>query len=199
VIASLRGTVAGRSGGAVIVDVNGVGYLVHASGRTLEGLGPVGAEATLTVLTQVREDAITLYGFSGADERDVFLMLTSVQGVGAKSALSMLTALGADGVLAALVAEDKAAITRADGVGPKIAARLVTELRDKAAAIAPALSARPGAASGDDEARAALVQLGFGKAEAAQLVEAAKRLSPAPQGTAALIGACLRISGGRQA
>ena len=137
-IASLRGLVEGRTRNAVIVDVQGVGYLAHASARTLDSLGAVGSEVRLVVVTQVREDAITLYGFIDSEERDVFLMLTSVQGVGPRIALALLSIMAPDEVLAAILAGDRAALARADGVGPRLATRIASELRDKAEAAAPA-------------------------------------------------------------
>lgn len=153
-----------------VIDVGGVGYLVFCSTRTLATLPPAGG-ATLLIETQVREDAISLYGFSAAAERDWFRLLTTVQGVGAKVALGILSALSPDELIAAIARQDKGALTRAPGVGPKLAVRLATELRDKAAAM-------PGGGGGAvlagialprghvGDALSALTNLGYRRAEA---------------------------------
>ena len=204
-IASLRGVVAGRSGNSVIVDVNGVGYLVQVSERTLAAVGGLGDGVFLVVETQVREDAITLIGFPDVEERDVFRMLTSVQGVGSRIGLAILSVLTPEEVLAALVNDERRALTQANGVAQKLATRLVTELRDKAAAMAPAVAAGvimlPGRAhSGDeDAARAALTTLGFSKTEVQQYVGYVMSLPNPPSGTSALVTACLKVAGQRAA
>ncbi len=127
-IGKLSGVVDSLDEEGLVLDVNGVGYLVAASARTLRALPPVGAPVALLIETQVREDAIRLYGFLTAGERDWFRLLQSVQGVGAKVALGILGALTADALSAAIARQDKAMMTRAPGVGPKLAARLVLEL-----------------------------------------------------------------------
>src|SRR5579871_3469767 len=129
-IARLSGRVDSIGDTSCVIDVGGVGYLVFCSSRTLGAL-PEGVTTLLTEM-QVREDAITLYGFATAAEREWFRLLTTVQGVGAKVALAILSALSPDQLIAAISAQDKAALTRAPGVGPKLAVRLVTELREKA-------------------------------------------------------------------
>ena len=134
-IGKLSGVVDSLDEDGLILDVNGVGYLVAASARTLRALPPVGQPAALLIETQVREDAIRLYGFLTAGERDWFRLLQSVQGVGAKVALGILGALTADALSAAIARQDKAMMARAPGVGPKLAARLVLELKDKAPAL----------------------------------------------------------------
>ncbi len=134
-IGKLSGVVDSLDEDGIILDVNGVGYLVAASARTLRTLPPVGQPAALLIETQVREDAIRLYGFLTAGERDWFRLLQSVQGVGAKVALGILGALTADALSAAIARQDKAMMARAPGVGPKLAARLVLELKDKAPAL----------------------------------------------------------------
>ncbi len=134
-IGKLSGVVDSLDEEGLVLDVNGVGYLVAASARTLRVLPPVGAPVALLIETQVREDAIRLYGFLTAGERDWFRLLQSVQGVGAKVALGILGALTADALSAAIARQDKAMMTRAPGVGPKLAARLVLELKDKAPAL----------------------------------------------------------------
>lgn len=176
-IGKLSGTIDSISGDAAIVDVNGVGYVVHASNRTLGQLGGSGALVSLLIETQVREDAINLYGFADKSERDWFRLLTTVQGVGAKVALAILGVLSPDQLSLAIAAQDKAAITRAPGVGPKLGARIVAELKDKAGSVANDLSAdavrgaalngtgKPGAAPSDD-AVSALVNLGYRRSEA---------------------------------
>ncbi len=166
-IAKLRGLVEAIESGSCIVDVSGVGYLVFCSTRTLSVL-PNAGMATLLIETQVREDAIALYGFATGAERDWFRLLTTVQGVGAKVALGILSALSPDQLIAAIVAGDKAALTKAPGVGPKLAIRILTELSGKAGAMPgggalPVALAPTGAAA---DALSALTNLGYRRAEA---------------------------------
>ncbi len=166
-IARLRGTVETIDAASCVIDVNGVGYLVHASTRSLGALDQ-GASVTLLIETVVREDAILLHGFITAAERDWFRLLTTVQGVGARVALGILSALSPDQLIAAIATQDKAAISRAPGVGPKLALRLVTELREKAGAMpggtaAPAPLKRQGHAP---DALSALLNLGYRRPEA---------------------------------
>lgn len=130
-IAKLRGLVDEVNDGSCVLDVGGVGYLVFCSSRTLGALPETGL-VTLLIEMQVREDAMTLYGFMYPAEREWFRLLTTVQGVGAKVALGLLSFLSADQLIAAISTSDKATLTRAPGVGPKLAIRLVTELREKA-------------------------------------------------------------------
>ena len=171
-IASLRGVVESAGEDWVVIDVSGVGYLVFCSGRTLSGLPATGEAVRLHIETHVREDHIHLYGFSEHAERSWFRMLTTVQGVGAKVALAILSALSLDELLQAVAAQDKSSIVRANGVGPKLAARIVTELKDKAGAIAlpafaPAASAPATPVNGvSEEAVSALVNLGFTRSDA---------------------------------
>ncbi len=173
-IAKLKGVVDAIDDGGAVIDVNGVGYLVSASSRTLRDL-VVGQPATVLVETIVREDAIALYGFLDTAERDWFRILTTVQGVGARVALSILSTLSPDEIARAIAAGDKASLSRPAGVGPKLAARLATELKDKAAAfgVAPAPArAReadapaPAAGSVNEDAVSALVNLGYRRVEA---------------------------------
>ncbi len=172
-IARLKGIVESLDGDSAVIDVNGVGYLVAASARTLRDL-VVGGPATLLVETIVREDAIALYGFLATAERDWFRILTTVQGVGARVALSILSTLAPDEIARAIAAQDRATLSRPAGVGPKLAARLATELKDKAAAfgIAPAAKGEeagaPAAPSGsvNEDAVSALVNLGYRRVEA---------------------------------
>lgn len=120
---------------SLILDVGGVGYVILASSRTLSSIGQVGDTASLLITTNVREDAITLYGFADALEKQWFALLTSVQGVGAKAAMAILAACPADQLNFAIASQDKAVFTRASGVGPKLATRILTELKDKAGKI----------------------------------------------------------------
>ena len=171
-IAKLKGMVDSVDTDRAIIDVGGVGYLVSASARTLRDLA-VGAPVTVLVETIVREDAIALYGFLETAERDWFRILTTVQGVGARVALSILSTLSPDEIARAIAAQDRATLSRPGGVGPKLAARLVTELKDKAAAFGissptsktPESLAAP-AGSLDEDAVSALVNLGYRRVEA---------------------------------
>lgn len=179
-IAKLTGRIEGVEDGRCIVDVNGVGYLVQASTRTLAAL-PAGGVASLLIETHVREDAIVLYGFSESAERDWFRLLTTVQGVGAKVALSILSALSPRELIAVIQAGDRGGLTRAPGVGAKLAVRLLTELREKAGAMpagigfSPVLPAPVGGVEAD--ALSALVNLGYRRPEAqAAIGRAAERL-----------------------
>ena len=173
-IGRLRGIIEQVDEDSCVVDVNGVGYVVHASSRTLRELSP-GVEARLLVETVGREDAILLYGFIAAAERDWFRILTTVQGVGAKVALSLLSTLAPDELASTIVAQDKASLNRASGVGPKLAARLTTELKDKATqwGVTPGARATPANAnapaavpSANEDAISALVNLGYKRMEA---------------------------------
>src|SRR5919205_4677375 len=130
-IARLTGKLAEISADTAIIDVGGVGYLVHASSRTLEAIGPVGGDIVILTELQVREDAWTLFGFGSPVERDSFRALTSVQGVGGKVALAILSVLSPDELARAVAHGDKAMIGRANGVGPKLAARIANELQGK--------------------------------------------------------------------
>lgn len=132
-IGKLSGKLDSVHNGQAIIDVGGVGYVVACSAATIRSMGAVGNPVSLLIETQVREDAINLYGFADSLERDWFRLLNGVQGVGAKSALAVLSVLPPDTLARAIAAQDKATVTRADGVGPKLALRIVTELKDKAA------------------------------------------------------------------
>ncbi|MSO54249.1 MAG: Holliday junction branch migration protein RuvA [Rhodospirillales bacterium] len=179
-IAKLAGVIDSLSESSAIVDVGGVGYLVQASGRTLASLHQ-GQAASLLVETHLREDGIYLYGFRDRLERGWFRLLTQVQGVGPKVALSMLTVFSSDDLTHAIVASDAAALKRAPGVGAKLAARIVVELKDKIGAVdlgvVHPLAAREGE-TGDrrlHEAVSALVNLGYGAGEAMAAVARAAR------------------------
>lgn len=184
-IAKLRGTVDQLGEDWVILDVGGVGYLVHCPSGTLAAL-TVGQPAVLHVETQMREDGIKLFGFAAADERDWFRLLQTVQGVGGRVALGILSVLAPGPLLQAIAAQDRVALTRADGVGPKLATRILTELKDKAGGIALGQVARgvpaaPAAGGVNHDAVSALVNLGYGRSEAfAAVAAAAKQLGGAP-------------------
>ena len=191
-IGRLTGRVDHGDGEALIVDVAGVGYLVQASSRTAGRLEN-GRDATLLVETRVREDSIALYGFADAAERDWFRHLTGVQGVGGRVALALLSALTPDELATALLAEDRRALTRAEGVGPRLAARIVNELKGKAEMPAASLSV-PGAAGagGGDELLSALINLGYGRSEALTAAAAARRSLGEEAGFDDLVRASLR-------
>ncbi len=183
-IGKLKGIIDTYGEDFVIVDVGGVGYLVHCSSRTLQSLPAQGEAVTLAIETHVREDQIKLFGFATDMEREWFRLLQTVQGVGTKVALAILGTLKPSDLASAIALRDKAAITRAPGVGPKVAERVVTELKDKAPAYAsvdPAVIRLSGAV---DENRApkpiadavsALVNLGYGHPQAAAAIAAASR------------------------
>lgn len=213
-IARLRGIVDSVGDDWVVLDVNGVGYLVFCSGRTLARLPAPGGEAVLVVETHVREDHIHLYGFADTLERDAFRLLGTVQGVGAKVALALLSVVPADRLGTVLAAQDKAALTRAAGVGPKLAGRIVSELKDKATALGAAPGGRPAGVAGSDapgpggagpapgtadgavdDAVSALVNLGYGRADAWTAATAAAEALGADATPEALIGHALRDLG----
>lgn len=184
-IAKLTGKLDSIGRDHVVIDCGGVGYFVRCPARTLASLPAAGEVVSISVETLVREDAIDLYGFHDPAERDWFRLLMTVQGVGAKVALSLLSALSAGDLANAIANEDKATITRADGVGPKLATRLAVELKDKVATMAlgrgvptltpsvvPSLSGGNAAAA---DAVSALVNLGYRRPEAASAIEKAMK------------------------
>jgi holliday junction DNA helicase RuvA len=183
-IAKLAGTVDSVGPHGAVIDVGGVGYLTFCSTRTIARLPPPGAAVRLLIDTHVREDHIHLYGFIDAAERDWFRLLTTVQGVGARLALAILSVVLPEALLLAIAAQDKAVLTQADGVGPRLAARIVNELQNKVGGLAlmPAATsvvagdvvgiAGEGAAA---DAVSALVNLGYRRAEAFGAVAAASR------------------------
>jgi Holliday junction DNA helicase RuvA len=173
-IARLSGILAETSSDGAVIDVAGVGYLVHLSARTLDALGPVGGQVLVLTELQVREDAWTLFGFGSTVERDAFRALTSIQGVGGRLALAILSVLSPDELARAVVQEDKAMIGRANGVGPKLAARIANELQGKLGIVALGSTVpvpRGGAAA---DALSALGNLGFKPSEASAAVNAAQ-------------------------
>jgi Holliday junction DNA helicase RuvA len=175
-IAHLKGILTSTAADHAVIDVGGVGYFVGASARTLDALGAVGEGVTLHTEMLVGEDFLRLVGFATAIERDWFRLLTGVQGVGARVALAILSALAPDELSRAVAAQDKAMVARANGVGPKLAERIVRELKDRVGAVALGVSgAAPvaaGSAAGD--ALSALGNLGFRPAEASAAVAAAE-------------------------
>ncbi|TPG20525.1 Holliday junction branch migration protein RuvA [Sphingomonas koreensis] len=173
-IAHLKGRLATTGIDHAVIDVNGVGYLVAASSRTLAALGPVGEAVTVHTEMLVAEDSIRLMGFADADERDWFRLLTGVQGVGARVALAILSVLEPVDLARAIASQDKAMIGRANGVGPKLAERIVRELKDKVGGIALGGGAAAAPAVGvSADAISALLNLGFRPAEASAAVKAA--------------------------
>ncbi len=191
-IARLSGLLAETSSDTAVIDVGGVGYLVHLSGRTLGNLGPLGDDVLLLTELQVREDAWTLFGFGSAAERDSFRALTSIQGVGGRLALAILSTLSPEELARAVAQEDKAMIGRANGVGPKLAARIANELQGKLGVEAiggAAPTPRAGAAA---DALSALGNLGFKPAEASAAVNAAQDELGAEASLDALVRLALR-------
>jgi Holliday junction DNA helicase RuvA len=191
-IAHLKGRIEETGVDHVVIDVGGVGYLVGASSRTLAVLPPVGEAATLFTELLVGEDFLRLVGFARADERDWFRLLTGVQGVGARVALAILSTLEPADLSRAIAAQDKASVARANGVGPKLAERIVRELKDKAGGIVlgPAAAAQAIPAGASADAVSALLNLGFRPAEASSAVAAAE----AELGAGATLDALVRLA-----
>jgi holliday junction DNA helicase RuvA len=182
-IGKLKGVVDSYGEDFLILDVHGVGYLVQCSSRTLQALPSPGEAASLSIETQVREDAIRLFGFGDDAEREWFRLLLTVQGVGAKVALAILSAMGPGELASAVAGRDKAMLQRAQGVGARLAERLVTELKDKVPAfagvdpliarLAGALEQRTGLPQPVADAISALVNLGYGQPQASAAIAAA--------------------------
>jgi holliday junction DNA helicase RuvA len=174
-IGKLKGTIDSLAEDTVILDVHGVGYVVQCSARTLQKLPAAGEAATLAIETQMREDSIKLFGFLSEGDRHWFRLLLTVQGVGAKVALAIQTVLDATELAVAIASQDKAAVARAPGVGPKLAARIVAELKDKAPAFDAAAARLAGLDGGNrtaQDALSALVNLGYGRSQAAAAIAA---------------------------
>ena len=200
-IGKLKGVIDGYGEDFVVLDVGGVGYLVHCSSRTLQHLPAAGEAASLSIETHVREDMIRLYGFRSDAEREWFRLLQGVQGVGAKVALAILSVLELGALASAIASGDKASIARAPGVGPKLAARIAAEMKDKAPAfgpIDPLVASLSGAVddgkppTGVADAISALVNLGYGQPQASAAIAAALREAPEGAATPALIRLGLR-------
>ena len=201
-IAQLRGSIVSADGGSVVIDVAGVGYAVTVSGRTQGRLGTDGAAVTLLTEMQVREDSMTLFGFVDAVERDAFRLLITVQGVGAKAAMAILSVLTSDELATAIMAGDRAMVARADGIGPKLAQRVVNELAEKvgalptgAAAAMPSGTAAPGEDGAGADAMSALVNLGYGRAEAHAALQRARAGGADDGDLSGLIAAALQEMG----
>jgi len=195
-IGKLKGIIDSYGEDFIVLDVNGVGYLVQCSARTLQELPGVGQPTTLSIETYVREDQIRLFGFRTDVEREWFRLLQTVQGVGAKVALSVLGTLKPADLASAIAMRDRAMVARTPGVGPKVAERIVTELKDKAPAFAdldPAVIRLSGAIEDRRaptpvvDAVSALVNLGYGQPQAAAAVAAAARSAGEGADTARLI------------
>jgi holliday junction DNA helicase RuvA len=195
-IGKLKGIIDSYGEDSIILDVNGVGYLVHCSARTLQALPASGEAATLSIETYVREDQIKLFGFASDSEREWFRLLQTVQGVGAKVALAVLGTLKPSELASAIAMRDKAMVARTPGVGPKVAERIVTELKDRAPALADIDPAVVHLAGSLDEKRApkpvadavsALINLGYGQPQAAAAIAAASRAAGEGADTATLI------------
>jgi Holliday junction DNA helicase RuvA len=200
-IGKLKGIIDDYGEDGIVLDVNGVGYRVHCSPRTLQELPAKGQPATLAIETYVREDQIRLFGFSTEIEREWFRLLQTVQGVGAKVALAVLGTLKPADLASAIAMRDKAAVARAPGVGPKVAERIVTELKDKAPAYAVLDPAVVRLSAAVTERRApqpvadavsALVNLGYGQPQAAAAIAAAARSAGETADAARLIRLGLR-------
>ncbi|MDO5603859.1 MAG: Holliday junction branch migration protein RuvA [Paracoccus sp. (in: a-proteobacteria)] len=217
-IGRIAGVILHRAADHVLIDVRGVGYIVHISERTAAGLPPAGQAAALYTDLLVREDLLQLFGFPTLLEKEWHRLLTSVQGIGAKASLAVLGTLGAEGLGRAIALGDWSAVRRAPGVGPKLAQRVVLELKDKAPSVmalggvltvdagaplvapegppavapsVPAPAAAAPSAAAQSEALSALANLGYNPSEAASAVAVAASVEPAA-GTAALIRAALK-------
>jgi Holliday junction DNA helicase RuvA len=195
-IGKLKGIIDSYADDHIILDVNGVGYLVHCSARTLQALPSTGEPVVMAIETHVREDQIRLFGFLLDGEREWFRLLQTVQGVGTKVALSILGTLNPADLASAIALRDKAMVARAPGVGPKVAERIVTELKDKAPAYAeldPAVVRLSGeldarrAPQPVSDAVSALVNLGYGQPQAAAAIAAAARTAGEGADTKSLI------------
>jgi Holliday junction DNA helicase RuvA len=195
-IGKLKGIIDSYGDDHIILDVNGVGYLVHCSARTLQALPATGEPVVMAIETHVREDQIRLFGFLLDGEREWFRLLQTVQGVGTKVALSILGTLNPADLASAIALRDKAMVARSPGVGPKVAERIVTELKDKAPAYAeldPAVVRLSGeldarrAPQPVSDAVSALVNLGYGQPQAAAAIAAAARAAGEGADTKSLI------------
>lgn len=192
-IAKLRGILEASAADHAVIDVQGVGYLVAASSRTLQALGPVGGEVTIHTEMLVGDDFIRLIGFSSAGERDWFRLLGSVQGVGSKVALAILSTFETADLQTAIAASDTAMVARSPGVGPKLASRIVNELKDKVGGIAIASGGvAPVAGGAATDAVSALLNLGFKPAEASAAVAAAQSELGTDAGLDALVRTALK-------
>ena len=191
-IARLTGILAESASDHAVVDVQGVGYLVQASARTLQAIGPVGGDVRLFTEMQVREDSMTLFGFASAAERDWFRLLTGVQGVGGRVALAILSVLDSDELSRAIGSGDAAMVARANGVGPKLASRIVNELKGKVGGIAIGTPGVVTVAGAAQDAVSALINLGFKPADASNAVAKADEELGSGAGLDALVRVALK-------
>ena len=200
-IAKLSGLLDSTGLDWAIIDVNGVGYLISASTRTLRRLGSTGNAVSVHTEMWVSEDKMALYGFADIHERDWFRLLTTVQGVGARVALNILSVLAPDRLTSAIAAQDKTTLCEADGVGPKLAARILNELKDKVAMLATSpvaatqvqgTAAQPAVSTAVGDAVSALVNLGYKRIEAFTAVNKAAQSLGAEADVSALIRAGLK-------
>ena len=201
-IAQLRGSLVQIDETSVIIDVGGVGYAVTVSGKTRAGLGLADPAVTLLTDMQVREDSMTLFGFTAIQERDAFRLLVTVQGVGAKAAMAILSVLTPDELADAVMSGDRAMVARADGVGPKLAQRVVNELATKIGSLpvaATGMGESGGAAGGNGtvgvDAMSALVNLGYGRAEVHAALQRVRAGGASGDDLSALIAAALQELG----
>jgi Holliday junction DNA helicase RuvA len=201
VIGKLKGVVDSYGDDFVVIDVQGVGYVVHCSSRTLQNLPPIGEAASLAIETHVREDMIRLFGFRSDAEREWFRLLQSVQGVGAKVALGILSVLDPGSLATAIATSDKTSVARSPGVGPKLAQRIVAELKDRAPAFSPVDPTLIRLSGGVEASRvpapvsdavSALVNLGYAQSQAAAAVAAALKQAGDEAETKTLIRLGLR-------
>ena len=177
-IARLKGTIDEIGADWLVIDVSGVGYFVHCPARTINALPKVGSTVAIHIETHVREGQVSLYGFLDIRERECFRLLTTVQGVGAKVAIAMLGSLSPDQLVDAIISQDKVELTRAEGVGPRLAARLLTELKDRILSVSvditdrsvkkenlALIEERGNLLGTNNDAISALVNLGYGRSE----------------------------------
>lgn len=177
-IAKLTGLIDTIGETSLILDVRGVGYLVSCSSRTLGNIGHQGEQATLYIETIMRAESLHLYGFKDQAEQDCFRLLTTVQGVGTRMGLALLSALSPTDIYQSIASQDKTSLTRADGVGPKLASRIVTELKDKIPkdlAYTATVYSHPASAPLMEEAVSALVNLGYRRLEALSAIHKAQQ------------------------
>lgn len=196
-IAKLTGVLDSFGEDWAVIDVSGVGYVVFCSAKTLARMPGVGGQVSVSVETHVREDHIHLYGFADETERDWFRLLTTVQGVGAKVALALLSVMAPDDLAATIGAQDRAALTRAPGVGAKLAARVLVELKDRVAELTVVRRVDFGAGAGGEDAAmgdavSALVNLGYRRTEAFGAVSEAARALGGDAPVEALVRAGLK-------
>ena len=200
-IAKLRGRLDSVGEDWAVVDVNGIGYLLYCSARTLRALPKIGDVVEFFVDTHVREDHIHLYGFGAVSEREWFTLLQTVQGVGARVALGLLSTLGPEDLTEAIAARDRVPLTRANGIGPKVADRILAELKDKVSALSVKTSSQhaaleqKGVGNISADAISALVNLGYGRSEAFRAIGSVQHSLADDEDLPSLIRASLKELG----